>query len=134
MAQEDVSRIAFTNIRRRQLLERLAAVRADITRELRKYDSEQYNELAGTVSDSGDQSVADLLVDIDLAEIDRDVGELRDIEAALLRIAQGSYGTCIDCEAEIPRERLEVTPSAIRCIPCQDHVDRRDREEKHRTL
>ena len=133
MAQENISRRSFAGMRK-QLLERSGAVRADIARELRKYDEEQYAELAGTVADSGDQSVADLLVDVDLAEISRDVGELRDIEVALLRIAHGSYGTCIDCEAEIPRERLENTPSAVRCVPCQERVERRGHDEKHLTL
>ena len=123
----------FTNERQR-LLERSAAVRADIARELRKYDAEQYGELAGVVADSGDRSVADLLVDVGLAEVTRDVGELRDIEAALLRIARGVYGTCIDCEKDIGRARLSIDPSAARCVPCQERFERRDRAEKHRTL
>jgi RNA polymerase-binding transcription factor DksA len=119
---------------RRRLLERSAVVRADIARELRNHDAEQYSELAGLVSDSGDQSVADLLVDIGLAEVTRDVGEVRDIEAALLRIARGVYGTCIDCDRDVGRARLEINASAARCIPCQERYEGRDREERHRTL
>ena len=127
------SRPAFTQVRKR-LLARSAEVRSDIVRELLKSDDEQYKDLAGTVADRGDASVADLLVDIDLAEITRDVAELRDIEAALLRIARGVYGTCVDCDASISRERLESTPSAIRCVPCQQRFEARDRREHHRTL
>ena len=119
---------------RERLLARSAEVRADIVRELLKSDGEQYKELAGTVSDRGDESVADLLVDVDLAEIDRDVTELRDIEAALIRLAQGAYGTCVDCDASISRERLENTPSAVRCVPCQERFETSDRRVRHRTL
>jgi RNA polymerase-binding transcription factor DksA len=127
------SRAPFTEARKR-LLARSAEVRADIVRELLKSDDEQYKELAGTVSDRGDQSVADLLVDVDLAEITRDVAEIRDIEAALLRIAHGVYGTCVDCDASISQERLEKTPSAVRCVPCQQRFEASDRREHHRTL
>jgi RNA polymerase-binding transcription factor DksA len=126
-------RAPFADVRRR-LLERSAEVRADIVRELRKCDDEHYQELAGTVSDRGDESVADLLVDVDLAEITRDVAELRDIEAALLRIARGIYGNCVDCDESISRERLESTPSAVRCVPCQERFEASDRSERHRSL
>jgi RNA polymerase-binding protein DksA len=119
---------------RRKLLARFEELRADIARELRKYDNEQYGELAGAVADSGDKAVADLLVDIDLAEIDRDVAELREVEAALLRIAEGGYGTCLDCGATIERARLEHTPSASRCIPCQERFEHSEQMNRHRSL
>jgi RNA polymerase-binding transcription factor DksA len=117
-----------------RLLERSSEVRSDIVRELRKYDHEHYNMLADAVSDSGEQSVADLLVDVDLAEITRDITELRDIEAALLRLARGVYGICLDCDTPIDKERLEYDPSAARCVPCQQRFERQSREEKHLTL
>jgi DnaK suppressor protein len=40
------------------------------------------------------------------------------VRAALGRIAQGTYGTCANCGADIPRERLEAQPVATRCIRC----------------
>jgi DnaK suppressor protein len=42
-----------------------------------------------------------------------------DIEAALDRIANGSYGTCAHCGAAIPAERLELRPFARRCVGCE---------------
>jgi DnaK suppressor protein len=45
--------------------------------------------------------------------------ELQDIEVALARIADGSYGACIDCGAEIGRARLKADPTLKRCLPCQ---------------
>lgn len=46
------------------------------------------------------------------------VTEARAIHAALARIADGSYGTCVACGGEIPRARLEAQPTATRCIAC----------------
>ena len=116
------------------LLRRLDEVRADIQRELRKYDSETYGQLADSVADAGERSVADLLVDLDLAEISRDVAEYREIDAALLRLANGSYGVCVDCEEPIEAARLEHSPAVPRCIDCQVLLEHRDRETHSRTL
>lgn len=44
--------------------------------------------------------------------------EARQVRAALERIANGTYGTCTNCGAEIPRERLEAQPVASACIKC----------------
>ncbi len=49
---------------------------------------------------------ADLLVTID------------EIDAALARIAAGTYGRCTRCQAEIPEERLELRPFAGTCVAC----------------
>ena len=44
---------------------------------------------------------------------------LRGIEAALARIDRGAYGTCVQCGAPIPVERLEILPAADLCMTCQ---------------
>ena len=41
--------------------------------------------------------------------------ELMLIDAALRRMDSGMYGECVDCGADIPFERLEALPFAIRC-------------------
>jgi DnaK suppressor protein len=51
--------------------------------------------------------------------------ELQDIEVALARIADGSYGACIDCGGEIGRARLKADPTLKRCLPCQSLVNGR---------
>jgi DnaK suppressor protein len=40
------------------------------------------------------------------------------IDAALQRIATGTYGMCESCGHAIPRERLEFRPSAVSCVGC----------------
>lgn len=104
---------------KRQLKCRFMELRNEIREELLSYDNEQYRELAGSVHDSGDESVADLLVDLNLASIDRHIHEINDIDSALMRIAEGHYGSCIDCDSPIAFKRLLAYPAAKRCIVCQ---------------
>ena len=81
---------------------------------------ESFAEVAGSVTDLGDEALADLVADLDNAEISRDMRIVRELDAALARIADGSYGTCADCEGEIGLERLRAYPAAVRCIKCQE--------------
>lgn len=46
-------------------------------------------------------------------------GQIDQIDAALQRIADGTYGRCVDCGKEIPPARLEVRPEAARCVEDQ---------------
>ena len=61
-------------------------------------------------------------------EIDYTLGDnaqqvLAEIDAALQRIEDGTYGTCVNCGGEIPRERLEANPWASLCIDCKRRVE-----------
>jgi DnaK suppressor protein len=49
---------------------------------------------------------------------------LRNVRAALDRVADGSYGTCLECDEEISQKRLEAMPWATLCISCQEGADR----------
>ena len=44
---------------------------------------------------------------------------IAEIDAALDRIAAGTYGRCVHCGAAIPEERLEFRPFASGCVSCQ---------------
>ena len=44
---------------------------------------------------------------------------LAEIDAALQRIEDGTYGTCTNCGNQIPPERLEARPWATLCIDCK---------------
>ncbi|MFC6345474.1 TraR/DksA family transcriptional regulator, partial [Nocardioides hankookensis] len=44
--------------------------------------------------------------------------QLREVDAALERVAQGTYGVCAVCGEEIPPGRLEVRPTATTCVGC----------------
>jgi DnaK suppressor protein len=67
-----------------------------------------------------DDALADAAAEMDVAMVIRESRELQEIEAALARIAEGSYGVCTDCGEEIGRARLQAYPAAERCLPCQE--------------
>jgi RNA polymerase-binding transcription factor DksA len=48
---------------------------------------------------------------------------LAEIDAALFRLAIGSFGICQRCGRPIPVDRLEVLPMASLCLPCQYAVE-----------
>jgi RNA polymerase-binding protein DksA len=50
---------------------------------------------------------------------------LAEIDAALKRIEDGTYGTCSNCGKQISEERLEALPWATLCIDCQRERERR---------
>ena len=52
-------------------------------------------------------------------EVAREPGELRAIEAARRRFAEGNYGVCLACGGEIDYRRLRANPAAIHCVECQ---------------
>jgi len=104
---------------RATLRARLAELRDVLHAHLLKSDDDRARLLADRVRDEEDESVADLIVDLDLAEIDHDIEELRDVEDALERIREDAYGVCLTCQGAIPYDRLTAYPTAKRCIRCQ---------------
>ena len=119
----------------KQVLERrYRVVREEIRQELLKSDNEHYIDLAGQVHDLEEESVADLLIDLDLAIIDLHVEEVRQIDAALMRLARGEYGVCADCADQIEPMRLRALPIALRCSPCQANFERNHAGPRRSTM
>jgi RNA polymerase-binding protein DksA len=109
---------------RSTMTERAKQLREEIRQTLLKSDQEQYTMIADQVRDLEDDSFADLMVDVNLAEIDRDLQELRLIDGAMLRMGDGSYGQCDECGLPIDLERLHAAPFASRCFDCQTSFER----------
>jgi RNA polymerase-binding protein DksA len=107
-----------------ELKESLITLRDALTQEIdeelqESRESASYNSLAGDVHDSADESVADQLSALEAEMANRHTKELHDIDAALERIENGSYGTCIECGQQIALKRLQAYPVAKRCIECK---------------
>jgi DnaK suppressor protein len=80
-------------------------------------------DISGEISivDQHDADIADVVYGREEEETMRQVLE-RDaaqIEDAMKRKAEGTYGICEDCGREIPKARLEAMPEATRCVDCQ---------------
>ena len=102
--------------RLRERAEEITARRAGLDRsaanmnegELADYDQHPADQGTETFEQEMDETT-----DMLLAE------ELRQVEIAQQRLADGQYGKCIDCGKEIPAARLEAIPEATRCIDDQ---------------
>ena len=77
-----------------------------------------YLDIGGD-GDTGDEALADTIVDIDNAVIGLHLQKVTDLNAALYSIQAGIYGVSIDCGGDIDFERLSAYPTAKRCIRCQ---------------
>jgi DnaK suppressor protein len=85
---------------------RLASIKKDVTREHSGDSAEQAQEREN-----------DEVVD---AIGNETAQSIRDVTAALERLADGSYGNCENCGGQIGRARLEIVPEATRCVGCAD--------------
>jgi DnaK suppressor protein len=113
---QDVARIRMTIERR------LDELRGEITDKLG--DAALVNGDLDHNADSGDLSVASDATTTDFADARRDVEEYQAGQAALARLETGDYGTCVSCGEAIPAERLQAMPFAVRCVACQDRIER----------
>lgn len=62
--------------------------------------------------------------DLAIRNVGRESDLLREVKAALRRIHDGSFGTCMECESAISAKRLAAMPWAFRGIQCQEAADR----------
>jgi DnaK suppressor protein len=111
--------------------QRLVDLRDELTRVRDGLDEDQV-ELEGggddfSETDSGDmsQSIFDREMDASVGEgIERRIGE---VERALQKLEEGTYGVCEDTGEEIPRGRLEAVPEAVRTVEAQQRFERERR-------
>ena len=119
----------YLTIEQRENLQRLlesraAMLRGEIAAALRSSGDSRALSLANHLEEIDDRAVADLESALDIAALERDVRELRAVQAAAERLHTPDYGLCADCGAEIPYVRLDVNPVATRCVGCQTRHER----------
>ena len=99
--------------------QRRTSLVAELRDDVERVRRDRFEDLAGAAPDPGDESVATLIADLGHADMERDLSELRALEAARARLAAGSYGVCAECGGDIGVERLRANPAAVRCVHCQ---------------
>ena len=97
--------------RRTEIQEKLRAIREEIP----SYQDE--------VRDSEEQSVTDFAQEMDFALMQMKAQTLVRIDEALLRVDQGTYGTCDECGTDIAEARLKAVPFALLCRDCQEREE-----------
>jgi DnaK suppressor protein len=80
-------------------------------------------EEKSSVRDTEEQSVSDFVEEVDFTLMQMKSETLAKIDEALQRLAEGTYGRCLDCGREIPGARLVALPFAARCRDCQERQE-----------
>ncbi len=93
-----------------------------------KIDAPAGNE--ETTGDIYDQASSERDRELSLLLGDREREKVRYIDEALLRIADGEYGICEECEEEIPLGRLKVVPFARHCVKCKSDLEKQQAQTK----
>ena len=86
--------------------------------------SEEFNLNEEDRSDEVDQANADVSNASRLRFRNRENFYKRKIEKSLMKINEGSYGSCEDCESDIGFKRLVARPTAELCILCKEENER----------
>ena len=111
---------------RTELEARRTALRIEVKAQLAGSGDDRVVGLRNRIAESGDEwGVADGLAELDLAEVRHALAELTQVDAALARMRDGTYGECVDCGVAIAPARLAVYPTAMRCVECQQAHERR---------
>jgi DnaK suppressor protein len=82
------------------------------------------------VRDAEEQSVDEFVQEVDLALMQMKSDTLKKIDQAILRLEQGTYGLCQECEQDITAARLRALPFAVLCRDCQEETEDRVRYER----
>src|SRR5207244_5459751 len=70
--------------------------------------------------DEGESSEADTQEEIELGLLQMKTETLNKITLALQRLAEGTYGSCLECGDDIAAARLRALPFAVRCKTCEE--------------
>ena len=85
---------------------------------------DETEEIAGSDNHLAETATVTLDREIDYTLEENSEHVLGEIDGALRRIAEGSFGRCGTCDGLIPEERLEALPWATECIDCRRREER----------
>src|SRR5262245_20315953 len=96
------------------LLARSTTLRKALAGELAdlRLKSSQTGDTADAAFDAGSEEIASQLAELEARELSQ-------IDRALARLKQGTYGLCEYCQAKIPVARLNALPYSSTCVDCQ---------------
>jgi DnaK suppressor protein len=108
----------------RKIQEQLLNERKEVLAAITNRDDIQIERASDTLDEIQNAALRDLAV----RHLDLEAHRLRQIESALRRIREGTYGVCVNCEEEINPKRLAALPWASLCVRCQQQVEEARRE------
>jgi DnaK suppressor protein len=102
--------------------------REDLVLEIARRSKASTESAAQDIGDILDSVSEERTRELDLILTDREKRKLAQIDDAIERIEENSYGLCEECGVKIPKARLKVLPFATYCVECQE---KNEREEKY---
>lgn len=93
------------------------------TEKVRGNQADALESVDDGVKDSVDMSLLDVNQELSLRLGERESQMVADIDQALLRIEEGSYGVCVRCGKTIDERRLEAVPTARYDAACQAEIE-----------
>lgn len=126
MARRDaLLRLHKTLVTRRSDIRKKLSDELDGLRNLKGADAT--GDSADVAFESGSEEMASQLAELDARELNQ-------IERALLRLKQGTYGNCEACGCKIPIGRLNALPYSTLCIECQREMEKYPDWANHRSV
>ncbi|MDH3237622.1 MAG: TraR/DksA family transcriptional regulator [Candidatus Deferrimicrobiaceae bacterium] len=108
--------------------EMLLKMREELVREIARRSRETAVSGVSDIGDILDSVSEERTRELDMILTDREKQKLKQIDDALDRIEENTYGLCEECGVKIPRARLKVVPFAKYCVECKEAIER---EEKY---
>ena len=105
----------------KEILETRQAELAEVLRNREAITIEKSPDALDEVQNAAERELA-------IRNLDRESNLLRNVRAALRRIEDGAFGTCVHCEEEISIKRINAVPWTPYCIACQEQADRAQEE------
>src|SRR3954452_1347838 len=101
----------------KEILEARQAELADVLRNREAITIEKSPDALDEVQNAAERELA-------IRNLDRESNLLRNVRAALRRIEDGSFGTCVHCDEEISPKRIAAVPWTPYCTQCQEAADK----------
>ena len=107
----------------------------DMLAKMREELVQEIGRRSKATTEAGVQDIGDILDsvseertrELDMILTDREKRKLHQINDAIDRIEEGTYGQCEECGVKIPKARLKVLPFAKYCVECQEKMEREER-------
>ena|ERR1051326_2903213 len=114
-----------------QMKQRLETKRAELQESIKSLTEAHPRPVDAIEASDGSQDFEEIAVDFLETQQEQSLmvnqqALLTEVERALERIDQGTYGKCVDCGQPIPEKRLEAIPWAARDVKCEEQLEQRN--------
>jgi DnaK suppressor protein len=114
---------------RKMLKDRLYELTRDVHGRIREARVDSSNERR--VIDQGETSELDVQDELEFALLQMNAETLNKIDVALRKLAEGTYGCCVECGDDIGVARLGALPFAVRCRDCEENRELTEQRERN---